>query len=447
MKFQFFVATVFAFISVAHGFDPIDAKGRQIIPFISPNSKKEICVLPNHPLDSYYTSQDEADEAFLCNLDYYGTTVNSQRVAVCPKINSTNPGLNLLLNKVDLSFPSRQINCQKKDKSLELIAKHKQSISCSYAPSILTYYHLSRRLGGILNIPVAVLRTVDKAEHLKWTKEAVSYFPKDNEELIYKNWLHFSSAHSNPTKYPQVFTKNQKFLYGALVLNNLDEKYYGEVNGKGEYATREARFQKLQPFQKVADSRTLEAINAGLSPQEQIQNLVQMKDVADMVLLDYLLNQADRIGNIHYLERFATIDSGRLHISTKPINGALPVNQMLLKDNDCGIIKENRFKTFKVLEKVRHMSPQTYQLFLTWARNLNRHETLEFMKKELLLTTKDINDPNRGLVANAHNAKNILMKNCRSGFLKLDIDPNYLNQTPGTNSNQCDLPATELSAN
>lgn len=437
----------FSFLARAQSFDPIDASGRKIISFLSPSSKSEICVLPHHPRDSAYSAQDEADEAFLCKLDYYGTTVDSQRVAVCPKLNSTNPGLNLLLNKIDFSYPSFPVNCQSRDKKLELIAKHKQSISCSYTPSLLTYYHLSRQLGGILNVPVAVLRTVDKDEHLQWTKEAISYFSSSNNDLIYQNWLHFSRAHSSPEKYPQIFTRNKQFLFGALTMNALDEKYYSDVSGKGDYSTRELRFQKLQPFQKISDNLGLASINHGLSLQEKIQNLVQMKDVSDMILMDYLLNQADRIGNVHYLDRFYTFQNGELLASSKATEGALAIKQMILKDNDCGITKENRFKKFGILEKVRHLSPQTYRLFLNWARKLDQPEMIEFMKKELLLTTKDLFDPKRGIIANAHSAKNLLMKNCRTGFLMLDIDPAYIDQTPTFNLSQCELPTIELSSN
>ena len=44
-------------------------------------------------------------------------------------------------------------------------AKYKLSTSCSYTPSLLAYYHLSRVLGNIVNVPVAVVRTLDLDRH------------------------------------------------------------------------------------------------------------------------------------------------------------------------------------------------------------------------------------------------------------------------------------------
>lgn len=400
--------------------------GRNLVTFRTPNADTELCVLPHQGPNFTYSKRDNQIEEQLCRYDLYGLTTSDGQIAVCPKINSTNPGLHLLLDRATLRFPGTPVNCHQRDDNLVLVAKHKQSISCSYTPSILMYYHLSRRFGGILNVPVAVLRTIDKKEHLRWTEQALSYFTDDESELIAQNWRHYKRAHSQPEAYPQIFTTDGKYLYGALVLNLNDEKYYGEVNGKGAYADRENRFQQQRPFLKVASAQPLAEINEGLSLPEKLQNLIQMQDVSNMVLMDYLLNQADRVGNIHYVERQASLENHQLRIQETPFNGSFPVKTMILKDNDCGIIKENRFRSFKILEKVRHMSPYTYHTLLTWADEISQPQTLQFLKKEILLTEKDLFGEDRGLIANAQRAKEILKKNCQSGYLQLDLQPEYL---------------------
>jgi hypothetical protein len=409
------------FSSLTFAFEVNEARGREIISFSSPNYQNEICLLPNHSGQSAYSEADVKIEQELCHFDLYGQTPNMQRVAVCPKIKSTNPGMHLLLDHATSAFPDRSLNCGIRDESLNLVAKHKQSISCSYTPSILMYYHLSRRLGNILNIPVAVVRTIDKSEHQKWTTQALSFFDPKNNELIHQNWQHYQRAHQTPQKYPQIFTEDAKFLYGALLLNAGGEQYYGEVNGKGDYATRELRFQKQPPFLQVASEKSIDVINTGLNFKQRLQNVVQMKDLADMILMDQLLNQADRVGNIHYFESYFRLEGDQVARTEGPAPDAVLIKEMTLRDNDCGIIKENRFKAFKILEKVRHMDPKTYHHFLTWVRELNSPETIDFLRHEVLLTSKDLNDPNSGLIANAKALSKLLITNCRSGYLKLDV--------------------------
>ncbi|MEY4617736.1 MAG: hypothetical protein RJB66_2696 [Pseudomonadota bacterium] len=405
-----------------------DSLGEEIVSFSSPHQKKEICVRAHKLPNSQFSEADLQSEQQLCRFDLYGLTSNTKRVAVCPKISSTNPGINLLVDKSNLQFPSFSVNCQKKDERLTLIAKYKQSISCSYTPSILMYYHLSRRFGGILNIPVSVLRTVDKEAHYRWTEEALSYFGPLNQELIHQTWKQYAKAHQSPAKYPRLFTEDQKYIYGAILFNTNGEQYYSEVNGRGDYDTRELRFQQQPPFLKVASSQSIDQLNEGLSLHEKIQNIVQMQDISNMVLFDYLLNQQDRIGNIHYLEYYYSIENNNVRVEREPFSGSNPIKQMILKDNDCGIAKENRFKAFGVLEKIRHMTPKTYKTLMVWANEIRQPETAQFLQKELLLTKQDLFDTDKGLINNALAAKRILQKNCRSGALKLDLSLRDLNK-------------------
>jgi hypothetical protein len=423
----------------ALAFNSNEATGRAIHKFNTPFRKQEICVLANGMPNAVYAAADQQQEKQLCKYDFYGLTPGAERVAACPKINSTNPGINLLLTKKTLRYPPFAPDCSDKDPRLTMVAKHKQSISCSYTPSILMYYHLSRRFNGILNVPVAVLRTIDKAQHANWTDQALDFFPWYNRELIHLNWKHYDIVHDSPGRYPLLFTRDAQYLYGALLSNVKDEERYDEVHGLGgSYDNREGRFMQQKPFRKVADLRDVSELNRGLSISDKIQNIVQMQDVSNMVLFDYLLNQADRVGNIHYLTRYYSIEGENLRVEESPFPGSFKLKQMVLKDNDCGVVKENRFKAFSVLQKVRHMSPKTYQTFLTWTRELRLPELQRFLKREVLMTDRDINDPKNGLIANAMSARQILQANCRSGYLKLDLSLKNLDRMYAPDRLECE---------
>ena len=110
-------------------------RGEKIVEIAAPGKNPEICVVPKHFADATYSSDDAAAEAKLCAID------ENTNAAVCPKTNSTNPGLDL--HSVPPGFTPAQVaaaNCD--TQGAKKIAKYKLSTSCSYTPSILGYYHL-----------------------------------------------------------------------------------------------------------------------------------------------------------------------------------------------------------------------------------------------------------------------------------------------------------------
>src|SRR5207342_1282336 len=88
---------------------------------------------------------------------------------------------------------------------------------------------------------------------------------------------------------------------------------------------------------------------------ENVQKMVQLKDAADLIVIDTLMNQQDRFGNIHYLTTHYYVDTKDLNQdgsarfkSSRDLTseeaarvGAVQIKKMLLKDNDCGVAKEN----------------------------------------------------------------------------------------------------------
>lgn len=422
----------------------------QIQQKISPRGQTEICAISNKLIPSAYSDKDAERENDLCAIDFYKTH------ALCPKQNSTNPGVlvaDLLKGK---SREQTMTLCKGPDDDLSVEAKFKNSISCSYTPSILAYYHFSRMFKAG-RVPVAVLRTMDKEEHLK-----VATAGKDMTQdgiIIHETWESFISQHAKLNN-DKLFDDSRMFVYGALSENPKKELKYTEVSGVGSYDTRYQRFTQQAPYLKTADARSVVDIVGSQDIKKIIPVVVQMKDVSDMVLMDTLFSQDDRIGNIHFKLAWYTVETnpqtGQLDIkNTKSkatlssdkktwiipeeekaiqAKGGVLVREMIMKDNDCGVnvaVRSNMMRQVNALEGIKHMSARTYKKFMEFYKIAKNPETLNWMKKELLFTDADLgtSKPQQGksFLANLEKAKSILVAGCKSGTLKLDLDlENYL---------------------
>lgn len=153
-----------------------------------------------------------------------------------------------------------------------------------------------------------------------------------------------------------------------------------------------------------------------------------MKDVSEMIILDTILNQKDRFGNIHYVKRHFYLDSsqGNLQVLSKKemdeaevrSTGALLLKTMMLKDNDCGIIKENMAKKAGLLRGISHLNPETYRRLIALSRDIQTSGVREFFIKETLMTSDDFHSVKENLTSVA----NSLQEACRQGKLLLDLD-------------------------
>lgn len=410
--------------------------------------------------------------------------IKGEEVLACPKFNSTNPGTNLVAVPKGMSYESAaKAYCVPKSRiasqyraDYDVVAKFKSTISCSATPSILGYYHLSRMLGGAGRVPVAVLRTFARESHRAVAQSALGYFSSGSKELIAINWRNFLSASDNAANgrtNSKLFTDGGRVLYGALQKNLKGEDRYTEVSGVGTYDTRYERFIKQRPFLLVADSRPIAGIlgaaasGGGASNfSTTAQTIVQMQDVSDMVLMDTLMAQDDRIGNIHVkamvLEQGAekprdftkeekkvfelyrkqelavarkkspkvlTIPvtsqmAERASASMFPNGEAAVVAAMYLKDNDCGVdvdSRGNQMRRVSALEAVRHMNPETYRRFLKFAVEVDSERFQSFAVNALRYRLKDYEGTRNSLRENTRHAAQVLIKACESGQLKLDL--------------------------
>ena len=388
----------------------------------------EICVIPKHFTNGQYSDKDLKSEANLCSLDVATNT------AVCPKTNSTNPGLDFY------SLPSgvtpkvvEDAHC--KTAGAKKVAKYKLSTSCSYTPSILGYYHLSRMLGGVADVPPAVLRTFDLQQHITLGHTALSETPP--AALIHQTWAGLMAqltAGANASRRDFLLTDDFTQSYGALGVNPTKESFYKEFfNGGANNVARAANFRDKNPtmllLARPADASTLVGRNF---TAQNVQTMVQLKDAADLIVIDTLMNQQDRFGNIHYLEVYYYRDtkdlnpdgSGKLKQSKKLTPdevtqlGAVQIKQMLLKDNDCGVAKQNIAKQAGLADHMAHIAPEIYRRLLQLDAVADSPETKDFFLQELVFTADDY----VGFRKNLKDLATKLHQACSQGRLKLDLD-------------------------
>ena len=433
----FGAASLWLATSTALAVDTRDFTGEKIVNHNSPRGVIESCVVPNKILAGY-SAKDSKDEAELCAPNFYAD------VGICPKYNSTNPGLifwypNEKVTKATIDASACDDD-KLKDMGLERASKYKQSTSCSYTPSILAYYHVSRALGNAVQVPVAVLRSMDALEHKKQVQKANAAL-SGSTQLIKQTWGQLLKVHGSPQQYPEVFDSSLQQIYGALVANVKGENNYTEVSGVGTYDTRYERFIQQRPFLNVASNKSVVELAGGNSFEKVAATVVQMKDVSDMVIMDTLLSQQDRIGNIHYkfvwyfqdptspkgyttkkskaeLDRKRQIVIPEQEKTEMAVKNAVLVKEMILKDNDCGVAKSNMMKKVDALSQISHVSYETYQKFGQLRKMLNSEEGKKHLLQGMLFTAKDYNNT----VGLANQIAASLKAKCDAGKLKFDLD-------------------------
>jgi hypothetical protein len=414
--------------------------GRQTIhfPVNTPGAPDEVCILPNHIKGASFDDGDAKSETTLCSYVFYTNTAPREQgapktdVAICPKIESTNPGTDVqdLLPGKTREETEAQI-CKETDRDTKKLAKFKESITCSYTPSNIGYYHLSRALGGTGDVKPVVGRTMDLAEHKKITAEALQILGSQADNSFPKSsWLSYKSSESAPQASrfkDQLYTNDFLQIYGGLQENPRGEAKYTELNHRGADPNPASLFIQTPGFKHVTDSRPL----AQIAPRtiDQAQTVVQMQDITELLVMDYLMSQQDRFGNVHEIDYFYFPKDGgfdrvkKSKVDDKEVPmpaGAVPVKKMLLKDNDCGgPAKTNHVKNAGLTDQMRHMNAKTYAHLRWLAQNFGPNMDIPklfaseafFVQADIDMLRKNLTD----LAAKFHD-------NCTASKLLLDLD-------------------------
>ncbi len=431
--------------ATAGGLDPSAPRGLAIHHFVVPgsgNNNTEMCVIPRHLPFGKYKASDSEDEITLCTLDFYkkdGTTEQSSTVAICPKTNSTSAGILLYSipqGKTKASLETASACAMEsgnhRPSGVKNLGKYKQTdddATCTSTQSILGYYHVARALGDIGHVNSSVIRTMDFQQHERVTTLALGQIGRKPASAIYRSWENFRKYKSGSQANPSwLFTNDDTQIYGAIIGHGVKSDSFTDwVTNKSNGGTDLTQVSAFKNLKNPADTNTILGDHA-FSPST-VQGLVSMRDMSEMLLIDYLMSQADRFSgsNIDQTTLYVFQQSGEVKSESdvKKVPSGIqpvPVKSLVLNDNDCGIIDGPGDAEKKgYFDQIQHFHPETYARLMELAERWNSGpETKAFFRTELLFSDKMISDFGKRLM----HARDSLKEKCKSSehFLDLDLD-------------------------
>ncbi|NCN40714.1 hypothetical protein GW916_05635 [bacterium] len=435
----------------------------QIFNFTSTNGVVETCRTLSPLPGAEYDRDDLEDELKLCSIDFYDQT----KVALCPKTWSTSPGTMVYdISQSGLSqrdYESRR-SCGGTARGHEKITKFKQTMNQSgtsgtFSTSSLLYYHLSRYLHTNVKVPVYVYRTMDRSAHFERVTKKAHEQSLGKGKMIRSGWKWLYDSEKDPKVYrptDDLFTPDLSQIYG--ILGDAGGERYGEhINGiRSGWGDRQNEdFQNTPAFLALREEAPLlDAIEAGLqrglrnpkikkamgpSP-EPFQMALWMKELSEIAILDYILNQQDRIGNIdfkwyiYWLTPDGKVKKQRLksdlprsqmsqverptHIEGQP---TILVQRTRIIDNDAG--GKTRYANFtkrtKMLEKIRHLDAKTFEQLERLNADLqSQGPVYQLLSSEYNLDEKEL----ASLVKNTKEAKEIFSNTIANGKMNFDLN-------------------------
>jgi hypothetical protein len=444
------------------------------VTFTSYNDVVERCVRIAPMPGATYDQGDLDDEAELCGYDLY-----SHDIALCPKIWSTSPSI-VLYGLEGSKFDGDRVGFQGKvcaggkvaeyvaDKELARLkfTMNQETTSASFSPAPLLYYHLSRYLGTQVKVPVAVWRTVDAQVLLDEVARTGANLTAGTEHLtqVHAAWQTIVNVIDDPDSYANedaygssadLVTGDGSQLYGVLL--DATGKSLGPVISGLEFAfwddrLRHAFFMSTPAFRGLtADAPLAEAIlvgRAGAQPPlaetmptgaSDFQIVVWMRELAETLLMDHILAQQDRPGNIDHKAYFYWVEGDQVLRSKakghEPGDGVVPawaepILRAVLNDNDAAgrIEYDNQAKIDGMLARLRHFDAGLYARLQELAADFTAEGPVwAWLSASLGL------DPEQAemIRANTVEAAQILQDSCTRGALRFDLDPEafYLNGT------------------
>ena len=432
-------------------------------------------VLDRLPVDSgaKYKSSDADKEQALCGIDF-----TDKGIGMCPKTWSTSPGTviydirkssyNANPDKFEVEYCPKQRASKGKVDGVDKVATYKQSIngqfkqstSATYAQASPLYYEYSRYFNTTVDIPVAVIRTMDAQEHFR--RVASKGHAIAQGKMIANGWNVVTSAEKNPTGYIPVNEfyygdPKDDLLYGTMLKGpgaRYGAEFNGNIVGKG-YSEQYVFLQKTPALLALSNPEGFtdaasDAINAskadpvvgrslgtGVSAE---QMMFWMQEMSEIALMDYIFGQQDRPGNIDYLWMwYSRNDKGEFKSTrvdsevARPAMGSIVVPDEIkssgkyyliqktqINDNDAaGRAYANFTKRFGLLEKIRHMNAVTYRQLIRLAKDYQVKGPLY----NYLINTFYMSSSYTDLVAhNSIQAAQIVQAACKAGTMKFDLN-------------------------
>ncbi len=438
---------------------------------------KEQCIALNRfsqQSGARYLPKDADEEQKLC-----GVAFDDKAIGLCPKTWSTSPGTIVYdIGKskyngnpalFETEYCPKQRALKGKIEGIDKIASFKQSVngqfhqrtSATYSQASPLYYHFSRYLNTTVDVPVAVIRTMDVQDHLH--RVASKGLGLVHTGMIAAGWNVVVSAEKNSSGYiptDEFYYGDPKdgLLYGTMLKGpgtRAGAEFNGDIAGKG-YTQQYVFIQKTPAFLALSDPKDFasasteglssskadpvvaKALGAGVSSQ---QMMFWMTELSDVMLMDYIFNQQDRPGNIDYQWIWYYVDpSGKLkttRIDSEASRSAMAsvetppevknsaksflIQKIRINDNDAAGRRYTNFtRNFGLLEKVHHLNPVTYGQLIRLANDFQVKGPLY----NYFQGTFDLPDAYSAVIAqNVIQAALILKNTCKSGSMKFDLSP------------------------
>jgi hypothetical protein len=435
--------------------------------FTSPNGVVERCVRITAIPGGRYSDDDIEEEERYCRIDFYAPAV-----ALCPKTWSTSPGMvvyDISSGPYAHDRAEFERNACKEGKSAEnlaaeQLAKFKVTMnqpetSGTFSQSALLYYHFSRYFDTDVRVPVAVWRSMDSKMHRTEVAEpglALSGHSQ-SARMNHEGWRYLVDADADPGSYSptdDLFTADRTQLYGILV-SSPGSRYGAEINGtrkSGWGRGQNEDFQQTPAYLALRSPLPLEkAIAHGLSDGRKDRLIARdlgrdvppqqmaywMRELSEIVLLDYVFSQQDRVGNIDFTPYYYWLEGGeqkhRVARHHDPGDGSVPEGALLLRrtnlnDNDAGgrVQYANFAKSTGMLEKLRHFDGGVYRRLMALDGDLQSQGPIyQWTASSLGLNGAQV----RQIVNNTNLAAGILSASCRRGELRFDLNPKRFFET------------------
>ncbi len=397
----------------------------------------------------------------LCDIDPYSMSPqNSDKkpTLMCPKLMSSSPGLYLIENNSYLEnekFKSTVCSTRRPQKLIngveyKKLAKFKTSLGFTKAHSSIVYNYLSKMIFENLTVPEAVFRTLDYSEQRKESNFAVRQIEKlqiPKTQIIVDSWQWLNQIYS--AKIPNAELKfNDSTILGILIKDFKAIQYVELAAGPS------SQTEKNQVYKNVFSEKPI-IQNYSLIQKSEIQNLFESQGIAEMLVIDSILSQKDRYGsygNIHYIPYWlkitgsnfdfikATLEDSEKRVEAKEINekqaqGYFLIKRIALLDNDAAIKSPKENSNFKrnVPARLRHLSQRTYTKIQTLNRIFENNQNIQEFKNSFMLKDTEM----KTIEINLKSVSEILKENCKSGYLKLDLNTEDI-AAQRTNGNVCE---------
>jgi len=434
--------------------------------FTSYNGVEERCVQIAPVPDGAYDKSDLKDETRLCSVDFY-----DEAVALCPKIWSTS----LAIVAYDISegpMQGKRAKFQEEVCATGKLAKefakddlarlkttmNRETTSATHSAAALLYYHFSRALGLTTKVPAAVWRSVDKDVMLNEVALSGAEFTAYDTRMAKNHaaWQTLVDTIRNPAGYDDPFygtsadllTADGRQIYGVFYKGSGDE--YGPImnagGDAGENGEGYAGFRKVPAYVALTTPAPLtDAIARGLAEgtddptqeEDTAANITPrqmaywMRELSEVVLVDFMLGQQDRLSNIEYVPYWYWLKDGKAErVRTKdgkPGEGDVPADAMLIRrtrlnDNDAAGRPEydNWTRKLGLLEELRHFDAGVYRRLMAMAADFQaKGPTYVWLSESFGLGPDQV-----AMIAdNTSAAAAILRATCERGELSFDLDP------------------------